>query len=161
MCGVRVRTACHSCSWHRTTSPPADTKPCWRSLTKSSDPSDLSWVFQTLMTIRTSSTMETWRRKQRRTISRWVLANNMLIEVDRPSTGQSVASFPLFFSFFQAIFTFLLVYDMHYPSVLHTCTHAPRLVIMHDSTLYHVGKKKKNILGRPPVSFLFYLASPC
>lgn len=56
-----------------------------------------SWVFQTLMTTRTSSTTETWRRKQRQTISRWVLANNMLSEVDRPSTGSSVASFPLFF----------------------------------------------------------------
>lgn len=113
-----------------------------------------SWVFQTLMTTRTSSTMETSRKKQRRTISKWVLANNVLSEVNRPSTGRSIASFPLIFP----------------PNHLHISTvlwYALCLCLAHShtrTTAYYTARfhvAKKSILTRRPMSFLFYSANRC
>lgn len=41
MCGARAKTAFHSFSWPRTTSPPVERRPCWRCWRRSSRPSGL------------------------------------------------------------------------------------------------------------------------
>ncbi|CAO2603904.1 hypothetical protein LEMLEM_LOCUS11852, partial [Lemmus lemmus] len=77
-CGVRARTACPSCSWHRITSLPAARRRSMKSWKKSSSPSDLCWGFQ-MTTTPLKSTMRMWRRSQRRTTPRWGSVSNKLL----------------------------------------------------------------------------------
>lgn len=116
-----------------------------------------SWVFQTLMTTRMSSTMETWRRKQRQTISRWVLANNMLSEVDWPSTGPECCFIHSLVCFFQAIGITVLWYALSlWLTHAHTCTTA-----CYNARFLPLSCCKERILSRLPMSFVFYLSSTC
>ncbi|KAJ8273166.1 hypothetical protein GJAV_G00098370 [Gymnothorax javanicus] len=112
-CGVRVKTACHSCSWPRTTSPPVGKKLFWRSWKRSFDLLGLSWVFLTLTMTRLRNTMQTWR-SLRPTTSRWVSANNNAFQKGPRESG-----------------------NVHCPAPIPCYTHAHRHILSYTHTHTH------------------------